>query len=63
MTAKWKGKNYSLDVFCSQHRSKHALLVEAAQHIQFQVPDEHTRVVYLTDNLINQDPDLRAAIA
>ena len=37
--------------------------MEAAHHVQFQVPDEHTRVGYLLDNIEHQDADLRAAIA
>ena len=56
-------EKYSLELFCSHHRSKHSQLVEAAQHVQFQVPDEHTRVGYLLDNIEHQDADLRAAIA
>ena len=63
MTTKWNGKNYSLEVFCSQHRSKNPQLMEASLHVQFQVPDEHTRVGYLIDNIDHQDADLRAAIA
>ena len=63
MTAKWNGKKYSLEVFCSHHRNKHSQLVEAAQNVQFQVPDEHTRVGYLLDNIEHQDADLRASIA
>ena len=63
MTAKWNGKKYSLEVFCSHHRNKHSQLVEAAQNVQFQVPDEHTRVGYLLDNIEHQDANLRASIA
>ena len=63
MNAKWNGKKYSLETFCSYHRSKHAQLVEAAEHVNFQVPNEHTRVTYIIDNIEHQDADLRAAIA
>ena len=63
MSTKWNGKQYSLELYCSHHRSKHSQLVEAAQHVPFQVPDEHTRVGYLLDNIEHQDADLRAAIA
>ena len=63
MTTKWNGKKYSLELYCSHHRSKHSQLVEASQHVQYQVPDEHTRVGYLLDNIEHQDADLRAAIA
>ena len=63
MPTKWNGKDYSLEVFCSHHRSKHSQLVESSLHFQYQVPDEHTRVVYLIDNIEHQDVDLRAVIA
>ena len=63
MSTKWMGKSYSLEVFCSQHRAKHSQLEEAALHVQFQVPDERTRVGYLIDNIEHQNADLRAAIA
>ena len=36
--------------------------MEAAQKVQFQVPDEHTRVGYLLDNIEHQDADLHATI-
>lgn len=63
LTTKWNGTKYPLEVFSSQYISKHAQLVEAAQHAQYQVPDEHTRVGYLIDNLEHQDPNLFAAIS
>ena len=36
---------------------------EAAEHITFQLPTEHTRIGYLINNIQNNDPDIRAAIA
>ena len=63
MTAKWNGKKFSLEGFCSSHRSKYTQLVEAAQHVSHQVPNGHTRVGYLIDNIEHSDADLRAAIA
>ena len=36
---------------------------EAALHVAFQLPNEHSRVGYLIENIVNSDPDLRAAIA
>ena len=63
MTAKWNGKKYPLESFCSQHRAKHQQLLEAAQYIDFQVPNSHTRVGYIMDNLENSDAALQAAIA
>lgn len=63
MTAKWNGKKFSLESFCSSHRSKYTQLVEAAQHVSHQVPNGHTRVGYLIDNIEHSDADLQAAIA
>ena len=63
MNTKWNGRNYSLEKFTGIHRSAYISLQEAADHINFQLPTEHTRVGYLIDNIINADPDLRAAIA
>ena len=37
--------------------------MEAAQNVQFQVPDKHMRVGYLLNNIEHQDSDLRAAIS
>ena len=59
---KWNGKVYSLDKFCSLHRNAYVALEEAAIHVNFQLPTDHTRVGYLIDNITNQDADLRAAI-
>ena len=39
------------------------MLEEAALHVNFQVPSQHSRVGYLLDNITNNDPDLRAALA
>ena len=63
ISAKWNGKKYALDSFISQHRSKYQQLEEASQHVQFQVPNEHTRVGYLIDSIDNADAALQAAIA
>ena len=63
MNTKWTGRNYSLEKFCNQHRSRFVNLQEAASHVDFQLPTAHTRVGYLIDNIENPDADLRAAIA
>ena len=63
MNTKWNGRNYSLEKFTGLHRSSFIQLQEAAAHVHFQLPTEHTRVGYLIDNIENSDPDLRAAIA
>ena len=63
MNTKWNGRNYSLDKFTGIHRSSFVQLQEAAEHVNFQLPTQHTRVGYLINNIENNDPDLRAAIA
>ena len=63
MNTKWNGRTYSLEKFTGLHRASYIQLEEAAQHVNFQLPTEHTRVGYLIDNILNNDPDLRAAIS
>ena len=63
MNTKWNGRTYSLEKFTGLHRSAYIQLEEASQHVNFQLPTEHTRVGYLIDNIQNSDPDLRAAIS
>ena len=60
---KWNGKQYSLETFTGYHRSAYIQLQEAAEHVNFQLPTEHSRVGYLINNIENPDPDLRAALA
>ena len=60
---KWNGKQYGLDKFTNLHRTAFVALQEAGIHVNFQLPNEHTRVGYLIDNINNSDPDLRAALA
>ena len=36
---------------------------QAALHVDFQLPTGHLRVSFLLDNITNNDPDLRAALA
>jgi hypothetical protein len=63
MNTKWNGRNYSLEKFTGMHRSSFVQLQEAATHVHFQLPTEHTRVGYLLSNITNADPDLKAALA
>ena len=37
--------------------------LRAVHHVTFQLPIDHSRVGYLLDNITNQSPDLRAAMA
>ena len=63
MNTKWNGRTYSLEKFTGIHRTAYVQLEEASIHVNFQLPTEHTRVGYLIDNIQNNDPDLRAALA
>ena len=63
LNAKWNGKKYALESFISQHRAKFQQLQEAALHLNFQLPNDHTRVGYLLENVDNSDPALQAALA
>lgn len=61
---KWKGNmNYFLDKHCQQQRNSFAQIVHAAEHVPYEVPNDHTRVTYLFKSIENSDPGLQAAIA
>ena len=63
MNTTWNGRTYSLEKFTGLHRSSFVQLEEAASHVNFQLPTEHSRIGFLIDNISNNDPDLRAALA
>ena len=63
MNQTWNGKSHSLEKYCGLHRNNYIFLQEAVNHVTFQLPTDHSRVGYLLDNITNQDPDLRAALA
>jgi hypothetical protein len=63
-TRVWKGNtNFSLERFLEQHRSAYNSLKQCADHVQFQLPDEHTRVRYLMTAIQCKDPEIQAALA
>jgi hypothetical protein len=60
----WKGQsNFSLESFISQHRHAYVSMEACAEHIQYQLPNEHSRVGFLLDAIQNSDAGLQAAIA
>lgn len=60
----WKGQsNFTLEKFIAQHRNAYVSMVQCAQHVSFQLPNEHTRVGYLLDAIQTSDAGLQAAIA
>ena len=38
---KWNGRQFGLDKFCNLHRIAYIQLQEAANHVNFQLPNEH----------------------
>ena len=63
-TRKWRGQgNFSLEQFVQIHRSAFVAMKAAAEHVSYQLPNEHTRVTYLIDAIENDDAGLQAAIA
>ena len=63
-TRQWKGQsNFTLEKFVTQHRNAFITMQACAQHVDFQLPNEHTRVNYLLDAIDNSDPELQATMA
>ena len=63
-TRKWKGQsNFSLEAFISQHRNAFISMQACAEHVQYQLPNEHSRVGFLLDAIKNLDARLQALMA
>jgi len=61
---RWKGQNnFSLEKFIAQHRNAFVSMTQCADHVEFQLPNEYTRVGYLLSGIETSDPKLQAAIA
>ena len=53
-TRKWKGQsNFSLESFISQHHNAFVSLTQCSKHVQYQLPNEHSRVGFLLDRIEN----------
>ena len=60
----WKGQSsFSLENFLSQHRNVYVSMQASAEHVQYQLPNEHSRVGFLLKALQWSDPGLQAAMA
>jgi hypothetical protein len=60
----WKGQsNFSIEKFVSQHRYVFVSMQACAQHVQYQLPNEHSRVGFLLDEIQCSDAGLQAAMA
>ena len=63
-TRKWKGQSkFPLEKFVQQHRNAYVSMEACTAHMQYQLPNEHTRVGYFLDALESQQPPLLAAMA
>ena len=63
-TRVWKGQsNFPLEGFIAQHRNAFVSMQQCAEHIAYQLPNEHTRVGYLLEGIQCSDPGLQAAMA
>ena len=60
----WKGQsNFPLEGFVAQHWNAFVSMQQCAEHVLFQLPNEHTRVGYLLEGIQSMDPRLQAAMA
>ena len=63
-TRVWKGQsNFSLEKFIAQHRNAFVSMQACAEHIQYQLPNGHSRVGFLLDAIQTSDAGLQAAMA
>ena len=62
-TRKWKGQsNLPLEKFVQKHRNAYVSMEACTAHVQYQLPNEHTRVGYFLDALEIQHPPLLSAM-
>jgi hypothetical protein len=60
----WRGQsNFTLERFVQQHRNAFVSMQSCAEHIEYQLPTEHTRVAYLLTGIQCNDAGLQAAMA
>ena len=59
----WKGQlNFQLEGCIAQHRNAFVSMQQCAEHIAYQLPNEHTRVGYSLEGIQCPDPGLQAAM-
>ena len=62
-TCVWKGQlNFTLEGFIAQHYNAFVSMQQCAEHIAYQLPNEHTRVGYLLEGIQCPDPGLQAGM-
>ena len=63
-TQQWKGQsNFPLEGFIAQHWNVFVLMQQCTDHVEYQQPNEHTRVGYLLEGIVCPDAGLQAAMA
>jgi hypothetical protein len=63
-TRVWRGQsNFTLERFVQQHRNAYVSMESCSQHVEYQLPTEHTRVGYLLEGIQCNDAGLQAAMA
>ena len=61
---KWRSNgSMKLERHCSLHRTAYVQMVAASSHINYQTPNEHTRIGFLLDSIESTDAELHAAMA
>ena len=60
----WKGQStFPLEGFIGQHRNAFVSMQQCAEHVEYQLPNEHTWVGYLLEGIQCSDVGLQAAMA
>ena len=60
----WKGQsNFPLEGFIAQHQNAFVSMQQCAEHVEYQLPNEHTHVGYLLEGIVCPDLGLQAAMA
>ena len=63
-TCVWKGQsNFSLEHFISQHCNAYVSMSACIEHVQYQLPNEHSYVGLLIDAIQCANAGLQAAMA
>ena len=63
-TRVWKGQsNFSLEHFISQHHNAYVSMSAFTEHVQYQLPNEYSRVGFLLDAIQCTDAELQATMA
>ena len=63
-TWQWKGQsNFPLEGFIAQHQNAFISMQQCANHVEYQLPNEHTRVGYLLEGIVCPDAGLHYAMA